>query len=581
MYKLKEIKIVNFKSIDYALVKFAWNKTVFVWKNNAWKSNILKAIALFFSWDHKNIKSNHFKDKNQNLELDIVILKDDIEYLTLKIVASIKDWIVSVKYEDNYNEKERQEIKDFLSRVDFIYIPSDRESLNDQNSWYTNMINLILKNKMESVENIEVIDNLESIIASVKKIIPDEKNILFNDWLNYLNKSYFDVNTKDSEILENVDRSIKDEEFNTWLLNFDDLNIGTRNFILIALFDLYYKSLKGVVNDRFRIFVIDHVENFLHPHSIRLIDKLLQDISESENTQIIYSTHANELVSNFKKDKYEIDAIRFVYKLNWVTKVKQLENRYWSYDKIMINLIFKNTDVFFSDTVILVEWETEKISIPNIYEYRPWKQEDLMDCSLDTCKKTIWQNRINDFFNLSLKNIAVIDVGWKWALCDWYEFCSELLWKRNVYAIIDKDSNFFDDKRNIERTIKKVHGRFVRESEYIDYNWIVLDWEFENYYKWESIKEFLSTVLSERYKNDHVKKSEIKQLIYKIDNLNHNKKISVSYEKLFKAYLRWYWKPTIAFNLCIRLCENNWYKRWLMDILKKILYKIEKNRNLG
>lgn len=581
MYKLKEIKIVNFKSIDYAQVKFSNNKTVIVWKNNAWKSNILKAIALFFSWDHKNINSNHFKDKNQDLVLELEVLRDNVDIFILKILASVINSEVVVKYEDNYNEKERQKIKEFLSKVDFIYIPSDRESLNEHNSWYTNMINLILKNKMENVENIEVIDNLENIIASVKKIIPDDKNILFNEGLNYLNKSYFDVNTKDSEILENVNRSIKDEEFNSGLLDFDDLNIWTRNFILIALFDLYYKSLKDLKDDRFKIFVIDHVENFLHPHSIRLIDKLLQDISESENTQIVYSTHANELVSNFKKDKYEIDAIRFVYKLNWVTKVKQLENRYWSYDKIMINLIFKNTDVFFSDTVILVEWETEKISIPNIYEYRPWKQEDLMDCSLDTCKKTIWQNRINDFFNLSLKNIAVIDVGWKWALCDWYEFCSELLWKRNVYAIIDKDANYFDDKRNIERTIKKVHGRYVRESEYIDYNWIVLDWEFENYYKWESIKEYLSTVLSERYKNDHVKKSEIKQLIYKIDNLNENRKISVSYEKLFKAYLRWYWKPTIAFNLCIRLCENNGYKRWLMDILKKILYKIEKGRNIG
>jgi hypothetical protein len=344
---------------------------------------------------------------------------------------------------------------------------------------------------------------------------------------------------------------------------------------------LYFKSLKYIENDRFKIFVIDHVENFLHPHSIRLIDKLLQDISEWENTQIIYSTHANELVSNFKKDKYEIDSIRFVYKLNWFTKIKQLENKYGDYDKIMINLIFKNTDIFFSDAVILVEWETEKISIPNIYEYWPWKEEDLLDCNLDLCKKTIWQNRVNDFFNLYLKNIAVIDVWWKWALSDWYEFCSELLWKRNVFAIIDRDPNFFDDKRNIERSIKKVHGRYVRESEYIDYNWVVLDWEFENYYKGESIKEFLLTVLSERYKDDHVKKSEIKQLIYKIDNLNHNKKISVSYEKLFKTYLRWYWKPTIAFNLCIRLWEHNWYKRWLMDILKKILYKIEKNRNLG
>lgn len=579
MYKLKEIKIINFKSIDYALVKFSENKTVFVWKNNAWKSNILKAIALFFSWDHKFIKLNHFKDKNQNIVLEIIISKESLDFLSLKIIASIINGEVVVRYEDNYNDDEKVKVKEFLSKIDFIYIPSDRWTLNKDNSWYTNMINLILKNKSENVENIEVIDNLENIIDSVKKIIPDEKNVLFNEWLNYLNKSYFDVNKNDNEIMENVDRSIREEENVKEIEDFDDLNIWTRNFILIALFDLYYKSLKNIENDRFKIFVIDHVENFLHPHSIRLIDKLLQDISEAENTQIVYSTHANELVSNFKKDKYEIDAIRFVYKKNSITKIKQLENKYWSYDKIMINLMFKNTDVFFSDTVILVEWETEKISIPNIYEYWPWKEEDLLDCSLEMCKRTLWQNKINDFFNLSLKNIAVIDVWWKWALCDWYEFCSELLWKRNVYAIIDRDANFYDDKRNIERSIKRVHGRYVRESEYIDYNWIVLDWEFENYYKADSIKEYLSTVLTDRYKNDHIKKSEIKQLIYKIDNLK-TKKISVSYEKLFKAYLRWYGKPTIAFNLCIRLCENDWYKKWLLEILKKILYKIEKNRNI-
>lgn len=580
MYKLKEIKIINFKSIDYAVVKFAKNKTVFVWKNNAWKSNVLKALALFFSWDHKFIKPNYFNDKTRDIILEVVVTKNNFDLFILKIVASLINGVVEVKYEDNYDNKERQDIKNFLEKVDFIYIPSDRWTLNKNNSWYTNMVNLILKNKMESVESKEVTENLENIIASVKKIVPEEKNILFNEGLNYLSKSYFDVNNWDNEILDNVSRSINENEQNKDIANFDDLNIWTRNFILIALFDLYFKSLKFIENDRFRVFIIDHVENFLHPHSVRLIDKLLQDISESENTQIIYSTHANELVSNFKKDKYEIDSIRFVYKLNGYTKIKQIENKYGNYDKIMINLIFKNTDIFFSDAVILVEWETEKISIPNIFEYRPWKEEDLLDCNLNLCKKTIWQNKVNDFFNLYLKNIAVIDVWWKWALCDWYEFCSELLWKRNVFAIIDKDANFYDDKRNIERSIKKVHWRYVREHEYIDYNWIVLDWEFENYYKWESIKEYLLTVLSERYKDDHVKKSEIKQLIYKIDNLKIHKKISVSYEKLFKTYLRGYGKPTIAFNLCIWLCEHNWYKRGLMDILKKILYKIEKNRNL-
>jgi hypothetical protein len=113
--------------------------------------------------------------------LEVIVTKNNIDLYTLKIVASIINGQVEVKYEDNYEDKEKQEIKNFLRKVDFIYIPSDRGTLNKDNSWYTNMINLILKNKMESVESKEVIDNLENIIASVKKIVPEENNILFND----------------------------------------------------------------------------------------------------------------------------------------------------------------------------------------------------------------------------------------------------------------------------------------------------------------------------------------------------------------------------------------------------------------
>ncbi len=581
MYKLKEIKIINFKSIDYAVVKFANNKTVFVWKNNAWKSNVLKAITLFFSWKHKKININNFNDRSKDIVLETTISKDSKDLFVLKIVASIIGDEVIVKYEDNYSNEEKESINKFLSKVDFVYIPTSRSLEDKEHSWYSKMIDFILKNKAENIENEEVIDNLENIVQAVKKIITKDDNINFNNWVNDINKSYLNIHKpNNNEILNDLSSLINEEEKKE-LTDFDDLTLWTKNSLFIALFDLYYKSLWDIKNDRFKIFVIDHVENFLHPHSIRLIDKLLQDISETENTQIIYSTHANELVSNFKKGKYEIDSIRFVYKLSSHTKIKQLENKYGNYDKIMINLIFKNTDIFFSDAVILVEWETEKISIPNIYEYWPWNKENLLDCGLDTCKKTIWQNKINDFFNLYLKNIAVIDVGWKWALTDWYEFCSELLGKRNVFAIIDRDANFFDDKRNIERSIKKVHGKYVKESEYIDYNWVVLDWEFENYYKWEKIKEYLSTVLKERYKDDYTMKKEISQLIYKIEHLKYNNKVSVSYEKLFKTYLRWYGKPTIAFNLCIWLCQNDWYKIGLLDILKKVLYKIEWNRNLG
>ncbi|MDD3302818.1 MAG: AAA family ATPase [Candidatus Gracilibacteria bacterium] len=578
MYKLEEIIISNYKSIKYANIKFSKNKTVFVGKNNAGKSNILKAIKLFFSKELE-INLNSFYDKTKEISIEAIILKDDKTYINLKIVAYIENNDIKIKYENNYELEEKKKIEEFLNKVDFVYIPSSRNFGTKNNSWYSKIIDLILKNKIENVESQEILTNLENIVNSVKQIISKDDNIQFNSFSNIPNFLQKLKSNDENEIIQDLNSVIKEEEKNE-VINFDDLSIGTKNSLFIALLDLYYKSLSKTKNDRFKIFVIDHVENFLHPHSIRLIDKLLQDISETENTQIIYSTHANELVSNFKKDKYEIDSIRFVYKLKDGTQVKKIENKYGTYDKIMINLIFKNTDIFFSDAVILVEGETEKISIPNIYEYWPWTEEDISQCKINTCKRNIGQNKINDFFNLYLKNIAVIDVGGKGALSDWYEFCSELLGKKNVFAIIDRDANFFEDKRYIERSIKKVHGKFVKESQYMDYNWIVLDGEFENYYKPEKIKEYLSTVLTQRYKDDYITKKEIKHLIYKIEHLKINKKISVSYEKLFKTYLRGYGKPTIAFNLCIWLCQNNGYKRGLMEILKNILFKIEENNNL-
>ncbi len=579
MLQLKELRINNFNSIEYAKIKFWKNKTVFVWKNNAWKSNILKCIALFFSWNHKSILSKHFSDQSKEMyiEADIIISKNEI--ITLIIKSTIVDWKVITLYEENYNENEKIKINEFLKKVDFIYIPSDRTNLNTDSSWYTKIVDLILENKIESMTK-NTLDDLKSIVSDVNHIVPENIKTNFSSSLSHLDKVNFNVkNENDNEIMQNLSDLVKEEEWKKWIEDFDDLTIWTRNSILIALFDLFLKSSKNIKNTKYRLFIIDQPENFLHPHSIRLIDRLLQDIWEIENTQIIYSTHANELVSNFKKDKFEIDDLRFVYKKNWVTKVKQIENKWWRYDKIMINLLFKNTDIFFSDAIILVEWETEKISIPNIYEYYPWNMEDLNDCKLGSCKIHLAENKIWDFFNLSLKNIAVLDVGGKWALAERYEFCSEVLWKRNVFAIMDRDPNFEDDKKNIFYAIKNVWWEYIRdEKKYIDYNWVILDWEFENYYKPEKMKEFLSTVLREKYRDDYLTKKEINNLIYKLDNIRLNWKISVSYEKIFKTYLRWFWKPTIAFNLCIWLCQNNWYKYWLMRILKNILYKIEKER---
>jgi hypothetical protein len=135
----------------------------------------------------------------------------------------------------------------------------------------------------------------------------------------------------------------------------------------------------------------------------------------------------------------------------------------------------------------------------------------------------------------------------------------------------------------IIRTIKKVHRiDNVYENQFKDYNWIVLDWEFESYYKKSVIKQFLEETILERsekfwdQKDPQKIQENIEILDYRMAKLKQSKKISKEYAKLFKKYFSKYWKPTIAFNLSTYLSKNKWYKSWIIENFKFIIEKLEK-----
>jgi hypothetical protein len=46
--------------------------------------------------------------------LEVIVTKNNFDIFILKIVASIINGEVKIKYEDNYEDKEKQDIKDFL-----------------------------------------------------------------------------------------------------------------------------------------------------------------------------------------------------------------------------------------------------------------------------------------------------------------------------------------------------------------------------------------------------------------------------------------------------------------------------------
>jgi hypothetical protein len=71
----------------------------------------------------------------------------------------------------------------------------------------------------------------------------------------------------------------------------------------------------------------------------------------------------------------------------------------------------------------------------------------------------------------------------------------------NVFAIIDRDPDFAHDEAMIIKTIRKVYGiKHVDTNDFMKYNWIMLDGEFEAYYDEEKIKEYLQGVILNRSK---------------------------------------------------------------------------------
>ena len=519
MFQIKTINIQNFRSIDFQTINFWKNKTVLVWKNSSWKTVILKAIEKLLN--SKKIKRKDFLNKNKKLMIEAIIVNKGKE--------------VSIKIESTFNEEKQEantkkinfnnEIEKIIEQINVIYIPSDRKINKDnKENWYMKLIDLILKNKE----------------------INQKKSIYTKKEVKKLNKK-------------------------SW---------RKKTTLLITLLRLYLYSINNKNNKDFTVFIIDQPENFLHPHATKMIDSILQQIWELENTQIFYCTHSPELVSNFRKWKYEISDILFVKNEWWITKTQKIDNRYWRFNKIMINLIFKNASIFFSDAVILVEWETEKISIPNIYENINWNNYSKIN------KKNISKEEKINYFNLNHKNISVIDVWWKWALYEWYVFACELFWRENVIALIDRDENFYIDRDMIIKSIRKIYKTWpIYENDFKKYNWIVLNWEFENYYKIDSIKTYITEVITsraEKFWEDFDQEKfdlSLSKLNSRLKKLTQSKKISSEYERLFNSYFRKYSKPTIAFNLSTWLAQNNWYDEELLKIFANMIEKFDKNES--
>ena len=606
--KLESLTISNFRSIKGPLtVLFSDNKTVLVGKNNSGKTNILKALEILLGerWPYYvDIEEKDFFNPSEKIEIRATIsniTKDDYEKLVFKprsestdkgritvsggkinlvFTAENKDTQITKNFQIT-TEKEHPKAKgvfqssndDFRKSVCvFVFVPADRNIdihlRTSTYNWYWKLLALILQNQRDNnkEEYEKLVNNFKAIEENFKSLINNEDILNISKFLSYIEDVKFSLtkSQQPEDLLKAIEILIKGGK-NLDYLELSRMGTGTQSAIMIGLFDLYLKTFSQNYGSVLKVLAIDEPENFLHPQSKRLINNLLDQIAAIQNNQVIYITQSPELISNFNNNFTLADVV-YVYKnKDDTTLIKQFtKQEVEQFSKIQQELNAENSEIFFADRVLLVDGQTEKYSIPNIFKYNKWAQQDLPENKKEESGKLSGNEQnlyLKRHFDLDYRNISVINTGGKNNIDKYYRFACRLLNRENVWVLFDKDSDFErKDKNKIVNLIKEIwEVNEIKEEDFKKYHWLILEkGEFENYYNIEMLAKFLE-----------VNKKDVESLILKKkESLTKYSKII---ESLFKEKLgEEYTKPTIAFRLSKYLIENNGYEKELIDILKNL-----------
>lgn len=120
--------------------------------------------------------------------------------------------------------------------------------------------------------------------------------------------------------------------------------------------------LTAVMTQTNSVFIIDEINNFLHPSAVKSLIRILQ--TEYNNHQYIISTHAPEVIS-FSNSK----TIHIVKREGYESRVERLNlEKIDTFREVAQHLGVSMSDVFAANRIIWVEGPTEELAFPYIYQ---------------------------------------------------------------------------------------------------------------------------------------------------------------------------------------------------------------------
>lgn len=389
--KIKEILIKNFRSVKEEKIIFPENWILaLVWPNNAWKSNVLKAINNIlwdtrFNWERAEL--NDFYNKKKENTIEIKISFDDGKYVEFKSNDSwakyydetwhqiySTQWSVKDDFPCTYLSANRDLEKNLQFRS-YELMWKIAKAFNER-IWQETKEKLETKfwDIMSEFDNIEWFTDFKSDFSSYYDDLQSDSQYKIKvSFKAFSPLNYF----KTINLLAN-DTSIDDN------YNIDPVELWEwdKSLILFALIRSYAKNFKQVAS---WILAIEEPEIYLHPQARRHLYQVFNEIVSTSNIQIIYTTHSPDFLSTeefssiwlVSKDPNEWTKVKIVTEQNLVnfciqTWVPEAKTNIWNIKEFYSTTSdFRLNEWFFAKHLILVEWDTEEMCLPLLFE-RLW-----------------------------------------------------------------------------------------------------------------------------------------------------------------------------------------------------------------
>lgn len=310
--KLESIKIKNFRTIDTDLLIELQGGLTIVGPNSSGKTNILRAIEIFFTgFDNKYryILSRDFPDRLDNGQTSLIgsILLEEIDAKALSLLKQLNECLeqpkditnkVNVyltftragtpiyrvfsgdKYQSDkkqkFNEFQREFLLNFLDSFECHYVPSAKSIDN----LYEELLLPFIKNSIaQKLE--EKINDIESGLKVISNVIDKQ---LESVGMGHI-KSHFRI---PDNSLKNLFSSFEYHLSDPVLTEIERKGMGIQSAAIIASFKWISSEEKR--QGRTPIWLVEEPESYLHPELSTACNSML--CSLSEEAHLVTTTHS-------------------------------------------------------------------------------------------------------------------------------------------------------------------------------------------------------------------------------------------------------------------------------------------------